>query len=163
MPYMAPQQQKTFKAMALIMTPFTTVVSLFLPAGIQWYFCVTSFLHMIQQWFLHRPWFRRWIGLRPLNKTSPMGITWEAPRVVDTKAPRVKTEVPTAVPKNQDSSLYSSIKSTIELAKEKMESQSTKAALERAQKAAREYEEKRALEEKEKYLARINAKRFKNH
>lgn len=147
--------------MSLVMLPISTVVGLFLPAGVQIYFFATSLLHLVQSFVIHSNWFRRWVGMKPLVKTfESNGIEWEAPRVVDTRAVRVKSAQPTGGAKSE--SMFGSFQSTIDMAKEKMNDMSDKSTLERNQKSARDYETKRALEEKEKYLARVNGKRGKN-
>ncbi|KAL2263562.1 hypothetical protein VTK26DRAFT_6210 [Humicola hyalothermophila] len=162
LPYMAESQQKLLKTMSLVMLPLSTVVSIFLPAGIQLYFFVTSAFHLAQTWFMHQSWFRRWVGLKPLNKsTQPAGaMTWQAPRVVDVNAPRVggTQQQATARPET----MFGSFQSTIDMAKEKLNDYSDRSAAEKAQKSAQEYEAKRALEEKEKYLARMSRKRAKD-
>ncbi|KAK4118780.1 TOM13-domain-containing protein [Parathielavia appendiculata] len=161
LPYMAPQQQKIMKIMSLVVMPISTAVSLFFPAGLTWYFFVTSLLHTAQTWFLHQPWFRRLARLKPLSiDLGPTGGSWQAPRVVDISAPRVTPIQRAATPRSE--SIVGSIKSTLADAKEKLNERSDKASLERTHKAAREYEEKRALEEKERILARLERKRLKD-
>lgn len=151
------------KIMSLVVMPLSTVVALFLPSGLTWYFFLSSLLHTVQAFFMHQPWFRRLVGLRPLtapapSSSGPMG--WQAPRVVDARAPRVaQAQSVTSAPARE--SMFGSIKSTLEDAKEKLNERSSKDAVDRALKAAREYEEKRALEEKEKILARLHQKRAK--
>jgi YidC/Oxa1 family membrane protein insertase len=149
--------------MSLVVMPLSTAVSLFFPAGLTWYFFVTSLLHTVQTWFLHQPWFRRLLGLKPLPMpVTPTGApgSWQAPRVMDLNAPRV-TPIPRAAAPGSDT-LLGNLKSSIADAKEKLNERSDKASLERAQKAAREYNEKRALEEKERILARLEQKRLKD-
>ncbi|KAL2140999.1 hypothetical protein VTI28DRAFT_2967 [Corynascus sepedonium] len=163
LPYMAAQQRKMMKIMSLVVMPLSTVVALFLPSGLTWYFFLSSLLHTVQAFFMHQPWFRRLVGLRPLtapapSSSGPMG--WQAPRVVDARAPRIaQAQSVTSAPARE--SMFGSIKSTLEDAKEKLNERSSKDAVDRALKAAREYEEKRALEEKEKILARLHQKRAK--
>lgn len=158
---MAPQQQKVLKTMSIVMLPLSTICSMFLPAGIQLYFFVTSALHYLQTFLMYTGWFRRMVGLRPLVKTveSAGPVSWQPPRVMDANAPRVKT-AQAAVPKSE--TMFETIRSTINMAKEKMEDYSDRNDSDRARKAARDYEEKRALEEKEKYLARLQEKRMKD-
>ncbi|KAK4246708.1 60Kd inner membrane protein-domain-containing protein [Corynascus novoguineensis] len=163
LPYMAAQQRKMMKIMSLVVMPLSTVVALFLPSGLTWYFFLSSLLHTVQAFFMHQPWFRRLVGLRPLtapapSSSGPMG--WQAPRVVDARAPRV-AQAQSVASAPAPESMFGSIKSTLEDAKEKLNERSNKDAVDRALKAAREYEEKRALEEKEKILARLHQKRAK--
>lgn len=159
---MAANQAKILKTMSVVMLPISTVVSIFLPAGIQFYFFVSSVLHLVQSWVLHAPWFRRWAGLRPLNKSTqvPGAVNWQAPRVVDVHAPRVGGSHQQATA--QSETMFGSFQSTIDMAKEKLNDYSDRSTLEKSQKSAKEYEAKRALEEKERYLARMNRKRTKD-
>ncbi|KAK4164299.1 60Kd inner membrane protein-domain-containing protein [Cladorrhinum sp. PSN259] len=159
LPYMAPAQQKTMKAMALVVGPITGIVSLFFPAGLQFFVLVTSVLHYGQQLLMHQGWFRRMVGLSPLGQSAGGSISYQAPRVIDTTAARVaeKTSAPV-----QKESIYASIKSTAELAKEKMETRTQKSSAERAQAKAQEYEQKRALEEKERLVARQELRKLKS-
>ncbi|GAB1314637.1 hypothetical protein MFIFM68171_04847 [Madurella fahalii] len=164
LPYMAPQQQKIMKIMTVVMLPLSTVVAIFLPAGVQLYFFATSALHFLQSFVTHQPWFRRWVGLRPLVKPStalPGGITWEAPRVVDVQAPRVKTDRPVAAPKSEN--MYESFQSSLGTIKEKFNEYADRKSGDRDHKIAREYEEKRALEEKERLIARLQGKRARDN
>jgi YidC/Oxa1 family membrane protein insertase len=160
---MEPQQQKIMKIMSLVVMPISTAVSLFFPAGLTWFFLVSSLLHTAQTWFLHQPWFRRLAGLKalptPLAPTGAPG-SWQAPRVMDLHAPRVTPIRPAAAPGSD--TLLGNLKSTIAVAKDKLNERSDKVSVERAHKAAREYNEKRALEEKEKILARLEQKRLKD-
>ncbi|KAJ4288294.1 hypothetical protein N0V88_007486 [Collariella sp. IMI 366227] len=163
LPYMAPQQQKTMRMMALVVMPITTVVGLFLPAGVQFYFLITSLLHWAQAWLTHQGWFRRMVGLRPLARATdaaPGQVSWQAPRVVDMSAPRIvgSKEKSAAKPAGSES-IFSSIKSTLDDAKGKLSERVDRGSDERAQKAAREYDEKRALEERERTLARLQRRR----
>ncbi|SPQ21445.1 3c189008-5d38-41cc-9fda-86b2cbdd8014 [Thermothielavioides terrestris] len=160
--YMAQEQQKMLRIMSLVMLPLSVVVPLFLPAGATLFFFVSAVLHFVQQWTFHQPWFRRLVGLKPLVKTGGTGeMSWQAPRVVDLSAPRV-AGAPRPVAPSGSQTMYQSLKSTLDDAKQKFNERADRSALERAQKAAREYEEKRALEEKEKILARLQQKRFKD-
>ncbi|KAK4096426.1 TOM13-domain-containing protein [Parathielavia hyrcaniae] len=159
--YMAPQQQKIMKIMSLVVMPISTAVSIFFPAGLTWYFFVTSLLHTAQSWLLHQGWFRRFVGLKQLSVDfGPTGGSWQAPRIVDISAPRVTPIHRAAAPGSE--SIVGSIKSTLADAKDKLNERSDKASVERAHKAAREYEEKRALEDKERILARLTRKRLKD-
>jgi YidC/Oxa1 family membrane protein insertase len=152
------KQQKVLKTMSIVMLPISTVVSLFLPSGIQFYFFASSLLHLLQSYVTHANWFRRWVGMTPLVEAVPLtGVSWQPPRVVDAHAPRVKSANPAAAA--QSDSVFSSFQSTIDMAKEKLNEYGDRNTLENAQKSARDYEMKRALEEKEKYLSRVNGKR----
>ena len=161
LPYMAPEQQKMMKMMSVVLMPITTGVALFMPAGLTVYFVISSLLHTVQQYFMHQPWFRRWIGLKPLTMLpAPGSMAWQAPRIVDANAPRVTQLQAGTAPRSE--SMFESIKSTYADAKEKLNARADTGVTERTMKAAREYEEKRALEEKEKILARLHEKRTKN-
>jgi YidC/Oxa1 family membrane protein insertase len=158
---MAPEQQKMMKMMSVVLMPITTGVALFMPAGLTVYFVISSFLHTAQQWFMHQPWFRRWVGLKPLAMPPASGaMAWQAPRVVDANAPRVTQLQAGAAPRSE--TMFESLKSTYADAKEKLNQRADSGVTERSMKAAREYEEKRALEEKERILARLHEKRTKN-
>ncbi|KAK3984403.1 mitochondrial inner membrane protein OXA1 [Cladorrhinum sp. PSN332] len=159
LPYMAPAQQKTMKIMALVVGPITGIVSLFFPAGLQLFVLFTSALHYGQQLLTHAPWFRRMAGLSQLGQSAGGPISYQAPRVIDTTAARVaeRTSAPT-----QNESIYASIKSTADLAREKMETRTQKSNVQRAQAKAQEYEQKRALEEKERLVARQEMRKLKS-
>ncbi|KAK4034232.1 60Kd inner membrane protein-domain-containing protein [Parachaetomium inaequale] len=161
LPYMAAEQQKMMKMMSVVLMPITTGVALFMPAGLTIYFVISSFLHTAQQYLMHQPWFRRWVGLKPLTMPpAPGSMAWQAPRVVDASAPRVTQLQAGAAPRSE--TMFESIRSTYADAKEKLNARADSGVTERAMKAAREYEEKRALEEKERILARLHEKRTKN-
>ena len=146
------------KMMSLVIMPISTAVALFLPSGLTWYFFLSAFLHTTQAWFLHQQWFRRLVGLKPLNMPSaPGAVEWQAPRVVDISAPRVATSPQAAAPAAE--SIMGSIRSTLADAREKLNERSDKGDIERSHKAAREYDEKRALEEQERMVARLQQKR----
>ncbi len=147
---------------SLAVVPLSTVVTLFLPAGLAFYFVITSLLHLGQTWLTHQSWFRRRVGLKPLAtaSTHPGQMAWEAPRIIDVSAPRV-TPVQRA-PVVKAETVFGSIKSTVQDVKEKLSVREDKHSAERAQKAAREYDERRALEEKEKTIARREQKRARN-
>ncbi|KAL2022351.1 hypothetical protein VTK56DRAFT_5418 [Thermocarpiscus australiensis] len=157
-PYMSPQQQNMMKTFNLIMFPLSTVFTVFLPAGVQFYFLVTSALQLLQSYVLYQNSFRRWVGLRPLFKTAAESgdMSWQPPRVLDQHAPRVKTSQAAAP---QSESMFASFRSTIDMAKAKFNDYSDKNDKDYAQKRAREYEEKRALEEKERIIARLQEKK----
>jgi len=162
LPYMAPQQAKTMKLFSLAVLPISTIVTLFMPAGLPLYFFYSSVLHFVQSWFTHQPWFRRMIGLRPLTIPGLSDAAlWQAPRVVDSSAPRVTSARPAAAPASE--TMYDSLKSTFSDAKEKLNERADKGEAERTHKAAREYEEKRSLEEKEKTLARLQRRSKGRH
>ncbi len=150
---MAPQQAKTMKLFSFAVVPISTIVTLFMPAGLPLYFFYSSLLHFVQSWFTHQPWFRRLIGLRPLVIPGSNAMTWEMPRVVDPSAPRVISAQRAAAPASEN--MFDSLKSTFADAKDRLNERADKGEAERSHKAAREYEEKRALEEKEKTLARL--------
>ncbi|AEO56604.1 hypothetical protein MYCTH_2117192 [Thermothelomyces thermophilus ATCC 42464] len=161
LPYMAAQQQKMMKIMSLVVMPISTVVALFLPSGLTWYFFLSSLLHTIQAYFMHQPWFRRLVGLRPLTAPGPPSrptAAWQAPRVLDARAPRIAA-AQHATPPPAPETMFASLKSTLADAKEKLNERANKDSAERSLRAAREYEERRALEEKEKIVARILQKR----
>ncbi|KAL2176490.1 60Kd inner membrane protein-domain-containing protein [Thermothelomyces heterothallicus CBS 202.75] len=163
LPYMAAQQQKMMKIMSLVVMPISTVVALFLPSGLTWYFFLSSLLHTIQAYFMHQPWFRRLVGLRPLTAPGPPSrptAAWQAPRVLDARAPRIAA-AQHATPPPAPETMFASLKSTLADAKEKLNERANKDSAERSLRAAREYEERRALEEKEKIVARILQKRNK--
>lgn len=149
---MAPQQQKLFKTMSLVMLPVISVVSLFLPAGLQFFFLTSSALQLLQTYLSHQAGFRRWAGLKPLPEPVGGSMSWEAPRVVDLQAPRIKGAQTGAAP--QSESMYKTVRSSMDVAKDRFNDYADRKSREQAQKMAREYEEKRALEEKEKYVAR---------
>jgi YidC/Oxa1 family membrane protein insertase len=160
---MSGQQQKTMKIMSLVVLPITGVVSLFLPAGTTFYFFVSSSLHLAQTWLMHQPWFRRLLGLRPLQQAvDPNQPSWQAPRVVDLSAPRVSPAAQAAAAATSET-MFTSLKSSLKDAKETFSERTDRNAKDRAQKAAQEYEEKRALEEKERLLARLQQKRLKDN
>lgn len=162
LPYMAPQQQQTMKTMALVIMPLSTAVGLFLPSGLTLYFLLSSVLHTFQTYMMHQHWFRRMVGLRPLDDPARAGaMTWQAPRIVDMTAPRVTPIRPSAPPASE--SVYASLQSSIASAREKLNQRSDNDAAKRAQKAAQQYEEKRALEEKEKIIGRLQKRKGRQH
>ncbi|KAH6641185.1 60Kd inner membrane protein-domain-containing protein [Chaetomium tenue] len=162
LPYMAPQQQQTMKTVALVVMPLSTAVSLFFPSGLALYFLLSSLLHTSQTYMMHQHWFRRMIGLPPLNHPAGAGgMTWQAPRIVDMTAPRVTPIRPSAPPASE--SVYASLQSSIASAREKLNQRSDNDAAKRAQKAAQQYEEKRALEEKEKIIGRLQKRKGRQH
>ncbi|KAK4149767.1 60Kd inner membrane protein-domain-containing protein [Chaetomidium leptoderma] len=158
--YMAAQQQRTMKIMSVVIMPMSTVVALFLPSGLTFYFFLSSLMHTVQTFFLHQPWFRRMVGLRQLSlPPAPGEMAWQAPRVVDMSAPRVTPIQTVATPGAE--TMYGSLKATIADAKEKLNERVDRGAVERSLKAGREYDERRALEEKEKLVARLHQKGVK--
>ncbi|KAL1841911.1 hypothetical protein VTJ49DRAFT_6433 [Mycothermus thermophilus] len=157
LPFMAEQQQKMMRMMSLVVIPLSTVVAVFLPSGITWYFLVSAVLHTVQTWLMHQAWFRRLVGLRPLDVHVPRGAadgTWQAPRIVNANAPRVGHAV-YAPPRPTSESMFDSLKKTLDDAKKAMNERADRGEAERARRAAQEYEQKRSLEEKEQLLARI--------
>ncbi|KAL2268970.1 hypothetical protein VTJ83DRAFT_3816 [Remersonia thermophila] len=164
LPFMAEQQQKMVRMMSLIVIPLSTVVAVFLPSGITWYFLVSAVLHTIQTWLMHQAWFRRLTGLRRLEVPAPKGAvegTWQAPRVLNASAPRVGQAVYSA-PRPASESMFDSLKKSLNDAKKAMNERADRTEAERARKAAQEYEQKRSLEEKEQLLARIERQRRRN-
>ncbi|KAL2136216.1 hypothetical protein VTI74DRAFT_4846 [Chaetomium olivicolor] len=165
LPYMPLQQQKTMKIMSLVMMPISIVFTLFLPSGIQFYFLVSSVLHWAQAWLTYQPWFRRMVGLKPLAKPNEQAVgqmSWQAPRVVDVSAPRIAGVQQPGPSTTGPESMFSSLKSTIQDAREKLNERADRGSQERAHKAAREYDEKRALEERERIVARLQQKKIKD-
>ncbi|VBB75890.1 OXA1 Inner membrane protein mitochondrial precursor encoded by the oxa1 gene [Podospora comata] len=153
LPYMASSQQGTMKIMTMVAAPITLGVSIFLPAGLQLYFAISTFLQFGQQWLTYQNWFRKMIGLRPVvfggHHRTPIGGAYQAPRTLDTKG--------TVVP--QKETLFESLKSTKAAAQQKLEQWQDNSTSKATFAKAQEYEAKRALEEKERLLARRNRKR----
>ncbi len=149
------------KLFSLAVVPISTIVTLFMPAGLPLYFFYTSLLHFVQSWLTHQAWFRRLIGLRPLTIPGSDANVWEMTRIVDPSAPRVISAQRAAAPASEN--MYDSLKSTFADAKDRLNERADKGEAERTRKAAREYEEKRALEEKEKTLARLQRRSKGRH
>ena len=145
---MAPAQQKTMKIVGLVITPVTLLVTTGLPAGLQFYFVITSALHYFQQSVFYNAMFRRLVGLNPIVKTgqavapTQTGAQWQAPRTIDTTAKTEKTTI------------FQDLKESKAAAAEKWTSFNKKHQTKDEQRKAEEYEERRALEEKQKELAR---------
>ncbi|KAK4174360.1 OXA1 inner membrane protein mitochondrial precursor encoded by the oxa1 protein [Triangularia setosa] len=158
LPYMAKSQQGTMKIMTLVAAPITLGVSIFLPAGLQLYFAVSTFLQFSQQWLTYQNWFRKMIGLRPVvlggHPTTPVGGAYQAPRTLDVKG--------TVVEPPQKETFFESLKSTKAAAMEKLNNYQAKTTTKATHAKAQDYEEKRALEEKERMLARRQMRRAKN-
>ncbi|KAK0660096.1 OXA1 inner membrane protein mitochondrial precursor encoded by the oxa1 protein [Cercophora samala] len=156
LPYMAASQQGTMKIITVIAAPVTLAVSVFLPAGLQLYFALSTLLQYVQQWLTYQNWFRKWIGLWPVviggHPTTPFRGAYQAPRTVDVKGRVIE-------PKKE--TFFESLKSTKAAAMEKVEAWQNKSTTKATFAKAQEYEAKRALEEKERMLERRNRKRAK--
>ncbi|KAK3370564.1 outer membrane protein TOM13-domain-containing protein [Podospora didyma] len=141
LPYMALEQQKTMKIVAMVILPISIVFTCNLPAGIQFYFLVTGALQCLQSSLFYMPRFRRLVGLPPIHKTiAPARIAgaYQAPRA---------------------GGVSSTFKGGMDAAKEKFANYTAKNEKKLEVKKAKEYEDRRALEEKEKFMARRAARR----
>ncbi|KAK4202066.1 OXA1 inner membrane protein mitochondrial precursor encoded by the oxa1 protein [Triangularia verruculosa] len=158
LPYMAQSQQGTMKIITLVAAPITLGVSIFMPAGLQLYFAVSTFLQFSQQWLTYQNWFRKMIGLRSVvlggYPTTPLSGAYQAPRTLDAKGTVVQP---------QKETFFESLKSTKQVAMDKLNNYQANNTAKNTHAKALEYEEKRALEEKERMIARRQMKRAKNH
>ncbi|KAK0739474.1 60Kd inner membrane protein-domain-containing protein [Apiosordaria backusii] len=157
LPYMAKAQQGTMKIITLVAFPITLGVGIFMPAGLQLYFAASTLLQFSQQWLTYQNWFRKIIGLKPVvfggHPITPLGGAYQAPRILDVKGT-------VAEPKKE--TFFESLKSTKEVAMEKLNNYQSKSTVKSTLAKAQDYEEKRALEEKERMLARRQSRRERN-
>ncbi|KAK5656782.1 hypothetical protein OQA88_4330 [Cercophora sp. LCS_1] len=159
LPYMAPDQAKTMKVMSVVLLPVTGVVTMFMPAGLQFYFVVSSLLQWLQSAAFYNPTFRGWMGLGPLTPPRPVlpqdqrpmsaAARWQGPRVIETTAKPV-SESP-----------LETLKSTFEAAKQKVSDYQEKSDKRTTKTKTEDYEEKKRLEEEEHILAVREATRLR--
>jgi YidC/Oxa1 family membrane protein insertase len=163
-PYMAPQQAKIMGIAAIVMTPLSLFVTVYFPAGLQWFFLMTGALQYLQTWLFYQPWLRRWANLPELvvrnvstpssPQTSPFSAksaaVYQSPRTISTTATPVK-----------DDSVMSSVRSGMQSFKEKINTSNESKKKTSQLKEAQAYEARRALEEEEKYHARREEKSMK--
>lgn len=162
-PYMAPQQAKIMSIAAIVMTPLSLFVTVYFPAGLQWFFLVTGVLQYLQTWVFYQPWLRRWANLPELvvknvtptaPQTSPFsakGAKWQSPRTITT----------TAAPAKDDNSIMSNLRGGLQSVRDKLDTSTKTKKNTMRLKEAQEYEERRALEEEEKYHARREERAIK--
>jgi len=161
-PYMAEAQQKTMKTMSFVIIPVGVLATLWIPAGLQFYFLLTASLQWLQSAAFYNPTLRRLLGLGPLHlggvdpsAPKPKPGTWQAPRTLETTAKVVETEEPKA------SSALAGLKETAAVAREKIGEYNQKSKKKSAASLARELEERRALQEQEELIARREMKILK--
>jgi YidC/Oxa1 family membrane protein insertase len=159
-PYMAPTQQKTMKAMSIVIVPFGVLATLWIPSGLQFYFLLTAALQWLQSAAFYNHTLRRMLGLPPLyiggvppKGPGPAPGTWQAPRTLDTTA--------TMVEEKKDDSMFSAIREGLGAAKEKISTYGDKNQAKTAVRNSQELDEKRTLQEKEELLARRERKLMK--
>ncbi|KAL1858941.1 hypothetical protein VTK73DRAFT_7737 [Phialemonium thermophilum] len=180
-PYMAEQQAKMMKLGAIIMGPLSLIVTIYFPAGLQFFFLVTGALQYLQTWLFYRPWLRRWANLPPLKpvaaaaapdgpRVSPFSggaaaatsATWQAPRTISTSARPVSsaTDASEAAAASgasllkQGSEVLSSVKSGLKAFQEKVGASAESKKRKKELEDAQKYEERRRLEEEQRYYAR---------
>lgn len=142
----------------MFLMPVTAIATLFMPAGLQLYFVVSSALQLLQSAVFYNPTFRKLVGLAPLVPPRPVSAQSNRPvtaqalwqnRVIDTTAKPV-AESP-----------LESMKRSFEATKQKVADMSAKGDVKAARTKARDYEEKKNLEDEEHILAVREAARLK--
>ncbi|KAK4187001.1 mitochondrial inner membrane protein OXA1 [Podospora australis] len=157
--YMSAEQSRMMKLISMVMAPLTIGVTMFMPAGLQLYFLISGGLHYLQTLLTYQNWFRRIFGLAPVYPGGAfVPVGYQAPRIMDVKAPRVQSSVVAHGP--QQETMFQTIKAGKDLAMEKLNNYSNKGNVEKSQKSAKAYEEKRILEEKEKLIARREVRKM---
>lgn len=154
---MAPQQAKIMNMVAIVFAPLSLFVTIYFPAGLQWFFLMTGGLQYLQTWVFYQPWLRRWAKLPVLElkgaatpvapKTSPFSAksaNWQAPRTITT----------TASPAKPESNIMSSLKGGMETFREKLDNHQAKTRKKSENTQAEMYEKRRRLEEEAKLSAR---------
>jgi len=149
------------RLMAFILMPISVIFTVYLPSALQFYFLLTGALQYLQSAAFYNPKIRTFLGLGPLERltfgsskkdaTPTTKMLWESPRTIDTTAQAVGAT-------SSNETMFSAVKSTLQSAREKMNSMADKKDEKLAGQKAREYEERRALEDKERLLARQHEK-----
>jgi len=153
-PFMAPQQQQTMRAMGIVLVPISALATIFLPAGLQLFFLISGGLQYLQAKIFYDPVLRRWMGLGKLHlggePVAPTASNYQAPRTMDTTA----TEVP---PK--DDGMLDSFKGSFTAAKEKLRDYQLNQELKTSGKKKMDYGEKAELEQQARVLERAERRR----
>jgi YidC/Oxa1 family membrane protein insertase len=85
------RQKAMTKLFTWILTPLSLVITIWLPASVQFYFICTSALSMAQNLIMRQTWYRRLTNLPPLpSPAGPSGaasvpgqVTYQAPRAAN--------------------------------------------------------------------------------
>jgi YidC/Oxa1 family membrane protein insertase len=157
-PYMPAASGKMMKAMALVMTPMTLYFTLSFPAGLQLFFLVTGGLQSFQSWVFFQPWFRRMVGLPPMDrnptKPGPSRLSYQAARTISTTSRPVKED-------GIVGGKVAEVKEGFRAVQEKVDQYQKKQENKKALSSVKEYEEKRRMEEQARYYARIEEQRMR--
>jgi YidC/Oxa1 family membrane protein insertase len=161
------------KGLAYILTPISFLITLWMPACLQFFFVVSALLQYLQSWLWRQPWLRSWANLGPLVKPgSGSGFlnpasSYQAPRTGSSSAgggptrfSKGATISTTARPVSVDegdltvSGVASGLKEGWNAAKQVQTKWATKSSAKNDKQRADEYEERRALEDKAAYYRR---------
>jgi YidC/Oxa1 family membrane protein insertase len=156
-PYMPEASGKMMKAIALVMTPMTLYFTLNFPAGLQLFFLVVGGLQSFQSWVFFQPWFRRMVGLPPVErnptKPAPGRMSYQPARTIGTTA--------TTVSQGAVGGKIAEVKEGIKAVQDKVDQYTKKQENKKAVSSVKEYEEKRRNEEQARYYARIEEQRMR--
>ncbi|KAH6692465.1 mitochondrial export translocase Oxa1 [Plectosphaerella plurivora] len=155
------QTQAQMKLMAYILTPISALVAMWLPAGLQFYFVISTLLAVAQNVLFRNSVFRRLTGLPTLKSAVPptstphiSGALYQAPTRRDPNTIPVKAVEESAPKENVFSSGMTSIKQTIHNAKGGMGDHLETSKKEQSEKDMKAWEEKRAEEDRRRYGSR---------
>ena len=154
MPYMAPQQQQTMRAMGVVLVPLSALATIFLPAGLQLFFLVSGGLQYLQAKIFYYGPTRRWLGLGEMQ----LGGAPEASRQASYEAPRIIDTTATDVTKT-DSGVMGSFKDSFSAAREKVRDYQQNQERKMSGQKKADYTEKARLEEQARALERAEKRR----
>lgn len=158
------QTKAQMKLMACVLTPISALVAMWLPAGLQFYFVVSTVLAIAQNVLFRNAIFRRMTGLPPLPSTPTStthisGALYQPPTPRDSNTIPVKAVEENAPKEGAFAAGMASIKQTIHNAKGGMGNHVEASKKEQSEKDLKAWEKRRAEEDRKKFWAELKAKR----
>ncbi|KAK1835728.1 60Kd inner membrane protein-domain-containing protein [Podospora conica] len=153
-PYMAAEQQKTMRAMGVVLVPISVLATMWMPAGLQFFFLISGGLQYLQAKVFYHPMLRHLLGLGYLHlggeAARPTASNYQAPRTMDTTA--------TVVPPKDDGML-DSFKGSFTAAKDKLRDYQLNQEKKNAGRSKVDYEQKAELDQQARALKRAERRR----
>lgn len=159
------QTKAQMKLMAYILTPISTLVALWLPAGLQFYFVISSILALFQNILFRNAVFRRMTGLPTLASSVPQstnhisGALYQAPTRRDPNTIPVRAVDESASKQSVFTTGMASLKQTIHNAKGGLGDHVETSQKQQAEKDMKAWEKRRAEEDRKKFLNEMHGKK----
>jgi YidC/Oxa1 family membrane protein insertase len=178
LPFTPPESRAMMKTLAYVITPVSLIVTIYLPAGVQWFFLVSAILQYGQSWLWRQPWLRKWARLGPIPFSPTQsgrvvqgangGMKWQAaqPRSAGGGGGGAGTVIPTTARSLAEAEGDLSVRGIAQglrdgwgSVKEKRDAYVKKTTAKADKSRQKDYEEKRALEDDNGFYERRNRKR----